>query len=190
MSHDAARPAAATLFIRERAGAWILLGVYALLAAGLLSLLLAFARTPVIQDVLPGRDFFHVALVVHVDLSVLVWFMACAGLVWTLFGSTERSRLGAVAHLVTFPVMHGGTGRQAEVVGVWVADAFRFSGIDALLVDHALARADDLGCEQVHVLANGARSARHSFWERAGFIHLAAGYVRTVIDRPRLRRIS
>jgi N-acetylglutamate synthase-like GNAT family acetyltransferase len=100
------------------------------------------------------------------------------------------SRLGAAAHLVTFPIMHGGTGRQAEVVGVWVADAFRFSGLDAMLLDHALARADDLGCEHVHVLANGARSARHSFWERAGFIHLAAGYVRSVVERPRLRRIS
>ena len=42
----------------------------------------------------------------------------------------------------------------------------------------------------VHVLANGARTGRHSFWERAGFIHLAAGYVRTVVERPRLRRIS
>lgn len=100
------------------------------------------------------------------------------------------NQLAAVAHLVTFPIMHGGTGRRAEIVGAWCADAFRFTGLDAMLVDHALARADDLGCDHVHVLANGARTARHSFWERAGFIHLAAGYVRTVVDRPRLRRIS
>ena len=100
------------------------------------------------------------------------------------------NRLGAVVHLVTFPIMHGGGGRHAEIVGVWCADAFRSTGIDAMLVDHALARADDLGCEHVHVLANGARTGRHSFWERAGFIHLAAGYRRTVVERPRLRRIS
>ena len=99
------------------------------------------------------------------------------------------SRLGAVAHLVTYPIIHGGTGRQAEIAGVWVADAFRHTGLDAMLVDHALARAADLGCEDVHVLANGARSGRHSFWERSGFVHMAAGYVRAVVERPRLRRI-
>ncbi len=76
---------------RRRTVAWIWLGVYSLLAAGILSLLLALARTPGIQDVLPGRDFFHVALVVHVDLSVLVWFMACAGMVWTLFSKRQTN---------------------------------------------------------------------------------------------------
>ena len=93
-------PAAHTPFsehIQKRASAWIWLGVYALLAAGVLSLSLAFARTPGIQDLLPGTDFLHVALVVHVDLSVLVWFMASAGLVWTLFGSPRRSIWSSLA---------------------------------------------------------------------------------------------
>ena len=81
---------------KRRAIAWIWLGVFSLLAAGVLSLLLAFARTPVVQDFLPGKDFFHVALVVHVDLSVLVWFMACAGMVWTLF-SARQTRFSALA---------------------------------------------------------------------------------------------
>ncbi len=76
---------------RWRTVAWIWLGVYALLAAGVMSLLLALARTPLIQNILPGKDFFHVALVVHVDLSVLVWFMACAGVVWTLFGKRQTN---------------------------------------------------------------------------------------------------
>lgn len=83
--------------VRQRTVGWIWLGVYALLAAGLLSLCLALSRTPGIQDFFPGTDFFHVALVVHVDLSVLVWFMACAGMVWTLFGRAGRSRAGALA---------------------------------------------------------------------------------------------
>lgn len=83
--------------IRQRTVGWIWLGVYALLAAGLLSICLALSRTPGIQDFFPGKDFFHVALVVHVDLSVLVWFMACAGMVWTLFGRAGRTRTGALA---------------------------------------------------------------------------------------------
>ena len=83
--------------LRRRTSAWIALGVYALLAAGVLSLLLAMARTPFVQDILPGKDFFHVALGVHVDLSVLVWFMACAGMVWTLFGQRRLSVLSSLA---------------------------------------------------------------------------------------------
>jgi heme/copper-type cytochrome/quinol oxidase subunit 1 len=77
---------------KVRAAIWIWLGVFALLAAGVMSVLLVLARTPWLQNVLPGTDFFHVALVVHVDLSVLVWFLACAGLVWTVFGATTQSR--------------------------------------------------------------------------------------------------
>ncbi|HPP97532.1 MAG TPA: cbb3-type cytochrome c oxidase subunit I, partial [Ottowia sp.] len=42
------------------------------------------ARTPGINAWLPSGDFFRVALVVHVDLSVLVWFVAIAGLLWSL----------------------------------------------------------------------------------------------------------
>ena len=82
--------------VRRRTIAWMWVGVYALLAAGVLSLLLALARTPGVQNILPGKDFFHVALVVHVDLTVLVWFMSCAGMVWTLFGA-RQSRIGSLA---------------------------------------------------------------------------------------------
>ena len=32
------------------------------------------------------------------------------------------NRLGAVAHLVTFPIMHGGGGRHAEIVGEHESD--------------------------------------------------------------------
>ncbi len=80
----------------RHATAWIWLGIYALCAAGVLAILLALARTPGVQELLPGKDFFRVALVVHVDLSVLVWFMACAGLVWTLF-SRRQSRWNQLA---------------------------------------------------------------------------------------------
>ena len=69
---------------------WLGLGMVALIASGVLSILLVFSRTPGMQDLLPVADFFHVALVAHVDLSVLVWFLAMAGMVWTL-NSTPRA---------------------------------------------------------------------------------------------------
>jgi cytochrome c oxidase subunit 1 len=69
---------------------WLFLGMFALIASGVLSILLVISRTPGTQNLLPSADFFHVALVAHVDLSVLVWFLAMAGMVWTL-NSTPRA---------------------------------------------------------------------------------------------------
>lgn len=74
--------------------AWLALATAALIGSGLFALLLVGARTPGLNALLPGVDFFHVALVVHVDLSVLVWFLAMAGLLWTLAGSERWLALG------------------------------------------------------------------------------------------------
>ncbi|KZY45770.1 hypothetical protein A3752_04745 [Oleiphilus sp. HI0081] len=62
---------------------WLGLAVASLLGAGVFSLLLVLSRTPGVQDFIPWVDFFHVALVVHVDLSVLIWFLSMAGVFWT-----------------------------------------------------------------------------------------------------------
>jgi cytochrome c oxidase subunit I len=75
--------------LRQQARAWLWLGMLALIGSGLFSVLLVLSRTPLLNEWLPVADFFRVALVVHVDLSVLVWFVALAGLLWTLAGSTR-----------------------------------------------------------------------------------------------------
>jgi hypothetical protein len=74
--------------VRRTATAWLMLGLVSLVGAGLFSLLLVLARTPAIQEWLPIIDFFRVALVVHVDLSVLIWLLSMAGVLWAL--STDR----------------------------------------------------------------------------------------------------
>ena len=66
------------------ARAWLGLALAALAGSGLFSILLVLARTPGVNAWLPAGDFFRVALVVHVDLSVLVWFVAIAGMLWSL----------------------------------------------------------------------------------------------------------
>ena len=63
---------------------WLLLAIAALIAAGFLAIVLVLSRTPAIQDIIPWQEFFKTALVVHVDLSVLIWFLAFAGLFWSL----------------------------------------------------------------------------------------------------------
>jgi len=81
--------------IRKRlATGWLLLALAALVGSGLFSVLLVLARTPGLQQMFPVADFFRVALVVHVDLSVLVWFAAFAGMLWTL---NSRPRFAALA---------------------------------------------------------------------------------------------
>ena len=73
---------------------WLWLGLLALIGSGLFSVLLVLARTPGINQWLPVADFFRVALVVHVDLSVLVWFTAMAGLLWSLNSRAAGGRIG------------------------------------------------------------------------------------------------
>jgi len=71
---------------RQLAVGWLSLGLAALVASGLFSVLLVLSRTPAIQERIPWLDFFHTALVVHVDLSVLIWFLSFAGVLWSLAG--------------------------------------------------------------------------------------------------------
>ncbi len=63
---------------------WLWLCVLALLGAGVFSLLLVLSRTPYVSEFIPWIDFFHSALVVHVDLSVLVWSLSFGGILWSL----------------------------------------------------------------------------------------------------------
>lgn len=78
---------------RTLARAWLWLALAALVGSGLFSVLLVLARSPGINAYLPAGDFFRTALVVHVDLSVLVWFVAIAGLLWTWNQRRARSKL-------------------------------------------------------------------------------------------------
>jgi len=78
--------------VRRTTTAWLMLGLASLVGAGVFSLLLVLARTPAIQEWLPFIDFFRVALVVHVNLSVLIWLLSIAGVLWAL--STDRDLPG------------------------------------------------------------------------------------------------
>lgn len=69
---------------RRLAAAWLLLGIAALLLSGLFVILIILARTPGLSALVPVEDFFRLALVAHVDLSVLVWFAAVAAMFFVL----------------------------------------------------------------------------------------------------------
>ena len=95
---------------------WLWLGVSALLASGIFSVLLVLSRTPGSQNFFPWLDFFHTALVVHVDLSVLVWFLAFAGVLWSLNCTQRLMSLGWLALAVA------AIGTAIMVISPFVAD--------------------------------------------------------------------
>ncbi len=76
---------------------WLWLGLAALIGSGVLSIVLVLSRAPQFQNLMPVGDFFRVALVVHVDLSVLVWFVSLGGILWTLAGSARALALNRAA---------------------------------------------------------------------------------------------
>lgn len=72
---------------------WLQLGVLSIGLAGLFAILLVLSRAPGSEAFFPWVDFFRTALVVHVDQSVLIWFLAMAGVVWSLLIPATAGRL-------------------------------------------------------------------------------------------------
>jgi cytochrome c oxidase subunit I len=68
---------------------WLILAVYALAGAGIYSLPPVVLRGPFFKGILPVETIFASSLVVHVDLSVLVWIMAIGGMLWSLFDNKK-----------------------------------------------------------------------------------------------------
>jgi hypothetical protein len=140
---------------------WLWLGMAALIGSGLYSLLLVISRTPGVNRWLPVADFFRVALVVHVDLSVLVWFVALAGMLWSL-NSRPVARvwawsalaLGGLGTLLMAlaPFVSAGTPIMANYIPVLDSPVFLgglmvFGCGAALLVAHGLYAAPKLGID-------------------------------------------
>ena len=145
----------------ELARGWLWLGLAALIGSGLFSVLLVLSRTPGINQLLPLADLFHVALVVHVDLSVLVWFIALAGMLWSVNGTSRGmgwgwlalalAATGALAMALS-PFVGGGDAIMANYIPVITAPLFIlgllvFAVGVALLVLRSLAGAPKLGFE-------------------------------------------
>ena len=96
---------------------WLWLCALSLLGAGVFSLLLVVSRTPYISDLIPWIGFFHSALVVHVDLSVLVWSLAFGGILWSLNQRAGHSGLAWTALTLAY------MGSIVIVVSPFVRDA-------------------------------------------------------------------
>ncbi|VAX08360.1 membrane protein, putative [hydrothermal vent metagenome] len=84
----------ADVTLRRQSAAWLMLALASLVIGGLFVILIVLSRVPIIQDIIPWVDFFKTALVIHVDMTVLVWFLAFAGVFWSLNSSRSCWILG------------------------------------------------------------------------------------------------
>ena len=75
----------------QNARRWVLLAVGSLLTSGVLALFLVVARTPFFSRFVTDPAFFRRCLVVHVDLSLLVWIYAFAAALSFLLPKAGKS---------------------------------------------------------------------------------------------------
>lgn len=60
----------------QPAAAWLAVAATAMTFMGAYAFLIALSRAPVFNTLFPSQDFFRVALITHVTLSLVIWFVA------------------------------------------------------------------------------------------------------------------
>lgn len=84
----------------------------------------------------------------------------------------------AMLQLVTFRHLEHRGGRCAEIESMLVAEDWRGKGIGGQLLEHAIARAKDLGCYRIQLTSNVERPDAHRFYDRHGFTATHRGFKR------------
>ena len=79
--------------VRGLAAGWLSLALCALAMSTLCALLLIAARTPLPAALGASSDLFRRALVLHVSLAVVVWFLSCACAFWTMAAGAAPTRV-------------------------------------------------------------------------------------------------
>ncbi len=180
---------------RTLATGWLMLGLTSLVLSGLFSVLLVLSRTPYLNKLFPVADFFRIALVVHVDLSVLVWFVALGGMLWSINGTDRglgwgRLALGVcaagMALMSAAPFVSGGEAIMSNYIPVLDQPVFLLGltvfGLGAVvLVVRALAAVYPLG---VRFDASGSlRFGLHAAAVSAAVAVLAFGWSYLAVPR-------
>lgn len=160
MTFAAAAPAAT----RRLALAWFSLALTALGLSALCAVILVVARTPFLGQ---GAGLFRTALVLHVDLAVLVWFLAMAAAIWILAAEIQ----GRIAWLA-FAL--AALGSAAMVAAGFSRQALPLLANYVPLLDHGLFMA---GLAMFALGIGIAAAAGLAVWRRwpPTPIHLAAG---------------
>lgn len=117
---DSAQTLAATAAVSADARRWCALAVASLVIAGLLSLAVVIGRLPFLSGVITDPLFFKRCLVVHVDLSLVVWFYAFIASLLALRFSSDTGLAGKITFgtsiLGVFAMLAGALMRGAQPV--------------------------------------------------------------------------
>ncbi len=62
---------------------WLKNGIWALAFAGLYSIVLVILRTPQLSQIITDKSLFKSSLIIHVNLSVLVWLLSITCIIWS-----------------------------------------------------------------------------------------------------------
>jgi hypothetical protein len=109
---------------------WLRLAVASLAVAGLFALLVAVARTPVVQGFV-GEGYFRISLVAHVTFSLNVWSLSFAAALWALALARLRLSMNRTAGRASLLLASAG----AAVMSVMsVAGSGRASLVDYIPV--------------------------------------------------------
>ncbi|MES2214951.1 MAG: cbb3-type cytochrome c oxidase subunit I [Pseudomonadota bacterium] len=68
---------------------YIYLGIGALALSGIYSIFLVLLRAPILSNIFSNKDLFKTALVIHVNLSVLVWLLSSIVALWCISASRK-----------------------------------------------------------------------------------------------------
>ncbi|OHC70572.1 MAG: hypothetical protein A3H93_13300 [Rhodocyclales bacterium RIFCSPLOWO2_02_FULL_63_24] len=149
---------------RRLALAWFSLGLTALGLSAMFAVILVVARTPFLGQ---GAGLFRTALVLHVNLAVLVWFLSMAAAIWILSGDI-RGNVGWPAFWLA------ALGSAAMVASGFSQQALPLLANYVPLLDHELFMA---GLASFALGIGIAAAAGLAVWHRRPptTLHLAAG---------------
>lgn len=135
---------------------WLFFAVSTLIFAGIFAFLLAMSRTPLVQNFFPIKNYLYTALVIHVILSVVIWFLAFAGVLWTLVGASLLN-----GELLSLPLS-------------WLGFFLSSAGTIILIISGLTSLGEPVLANYVPVLAHPV------FY--AGLIMFAAGILLTILN--------
>ena len=92
------------------ASAWLGVSIVSMIFMGTYAFLVALSRAPVFNTIFPSQDFFRTALVTHVVLSVVIWFVAF--MIFTIYFVTVKTSVSVMDYIPAA----GGLGGVALIV--------------------------------------------------------------------------
>ena len=84
---------------------WLYLALFSLLISGFYSIIIVALRTPLIGELIKNKDFFKISLVIHVDCSVLVWFLSCCGIFMAAISNKKYNYLLKISYYLAYFAM-------------------------------------------------------------------------------------